>query len=56
MCESSTKRLYFFDYLGEEYEPPKSYYDKYPIIENRKDDVQENVYKIAEMKALYYGK
>ena len=30
MCEHSTKRLYFFDYLGDEID--HTVYDKYPIL------------------------
>lgn len=53
MCElnHSTKRLWFFDYLGEECEVPESYY----IEQKPADYSRHNIYKMIDMKKREYG-
>lgn len=58
MCEltHSTKRLYFFDYLGEQCEVPLWYYDKFPLlVEPSKNPIETNIYKLIDMKRREYG-
>lgn len=51
MTEHSTKRLYFFDYLGDECEVPETYYYKYSILL----DPISHIYKLEEQKREWYG-
>lgn len=52
-----TKRLYFFDYLGETCEAPPSYYDKFPLLHYpiQQSNSENNIYKIIDMKRAEYG-